>query len=104
MSKLLDEGDYIEVKFSNSGYTGPGELLGIAFGSTWLVKVPHGEKTKVISVKAQFIAKATDGLSKLVLQKSEEGSEDEGDDFLTPKEKKRLERKERRKQKRAERD
>lgn len=38
MAALYNPGDLVYVKKSKSGYTGPGELVSIAFGSFWLVK------------------------------------------------------------------
>ena len=35
----FDEDDWVEVLSSNSNYKGPGKLLALAYGTTWLVKV-----------------------------------------------------------------
>jgi hypothetical protein len=34
------DGDAVEVKKSNSGYRGPGKLIGLAYGSVWLIRIP----------------------------------------------------------------
>lgn len=102
MSKLLNEGDHVEVISSNSGYKGPGELVSIAYGSTWLVKIEKEEKTTIITVKSQHINKISEGASKR-LRKESAKRESEDDDFseMTPRERKKMEkqiRKEKKKQ------
>lgn len=96
MAKLLNEGDRVEVTFSNSGYTGAGELISIAYGSTWLVKVDLPEKTTIITVKSQYINKLSDAAYRAKKKKdSTEAPEGEGeeDEFsqMTPRERKRME-------------
>jgi hypothetical protein len=33
------DGDAVEVNKSNSGYKGPGKLIGLAYGNVWLVQI-----------------------------------------------------------------
>ncbi len=64
MHKLLNEDDLVHVTHSGCGYTGPGQLVSIAYGATWLVKVDIESHTTIITVKAQHIQKnATTGVS-----------------------------------------
>jgi len=53
---LWNEDDLVEVRQSPSGYQGPGQLVSIAHGSTWLVRIEQHGSTRIITVKAQFLA------------------------------------------------
>lgn len=55
MHKLLNEDDWVQVTSSNCGYVGPGQLIDIAYGVTWLVKVEKEGVETVIAVKAQHL-------------------------------------------------
>jgi hypothetical protein len=33
------DGEAVEVNKSNSGYKGPGKLIGLAYGNVWLVRI-----------------------------------------------------------------
>jgi hypothetical protein len=55
MAALLNENDWVEVKQSNCGYTGPGQLIALAHGSTWLVRIERDGASRIISVKAQWL-------------------------------------------------
>jgi hypothetical protein len=58
--KLLEEGDLVEVTASKSGYRGPGQLIGIAYGTHWLVKVPRDDgRNTVITVNAMHLNKTS---------------------------------------------
>ena len=48
---LFQDGDKVEVRRSKQGYTGPGEIVSVAYGSTFLVKVEIEEKPTVILVR-----------------------------------------------------
>ena len=43
--------DRVHVNRSNSGYVGPGEIIEVAFGSYFLVKVERDEGNPIILVK-----------------------------------------------------
>jgi proline racemase len=65
--KLLNEGDCVEVTCSKSGYTGLGELVGIAYGTHWLVKIPpEAGRNSLITVNAVHITKISDAISREV--------------------------------------
>lgn len=55
--KLLNSGDQVQVRTSTSGYVGPGELVEIAYGITWLVKVERNGVPTIITVKATQLCK-----------------------------------------------
>lgn len=102
MGKLLNEGDCVEVTFSNSGYTGPGELISIAYGTTWLVRVNVGERITIITVKSQYLEKISEAKAKrnaLLGDQSLEEAE-EGLEYLSPKERKKMEKQIRKEKKR----
>ena len=58
---LFQPDDRVEVKKSSSGYTGPGQVVDVAFGINYLVRVERGEKTTVILVKATCMVHSKGG-------------------------------------------
>lgn len=64
---IWNEDDWVEVKKSTCGYTGPGQLVSLAYGTTWLVRVEWKDQTRVITVKAQYLG--TGGVGVVVKKK-----------------------------------
>jgi len=58
--KLLNEGDLVEVTASKCGYRGPGKLIGVAYGTHWLVQIPRDDgRNTVITVNAVHLNKTS---------------------------------------------
>lgn len=59
--KLLNPGDCVEITYSKAGYKGPGELIGIAYGTHWLVKIPQEDgRNPLITVNAMHLNRTSE--------------------------------------------
>lgn len=58
---LFQPDDRVEVRKSNSGFTGPGQIVDVAFGINYLVRVEREGRTTVILVRATWMVHAKGG-------------------------------------------
>ena len=63
MKLVLNEGDGVEVTFSKAGYKGPGEVVGLAYGNNWMIKIPPVEgRNSLIAVNAVHLTRMSETL------------------------------------------